>query len=599
MNIKSSIACSLLTIVLYGCSLDYTNTGTISPDNVWTDKAMISAFLADIEGGMKPGWPLGDANNSDEGMNGNASMTDYQRGEISVDNNGQGLSYGNIDKINFFLKQIENVDSSVLTEVEKREMVGQALFWRAWAYWGMVNIVGGVPLILEPQDVTNVESLFRSRNSTSECMTQIFKDLDDAISMLPNEWTGTNYGRIDKGCAMAYKGRLLMWWASPLFNPSNNQDRWQAAYDTNKEALEFLRSQGKGLYQGKFEDIWYDERNCEVVMVNQFYYPDHTFNQNVIRPLRLTKDNPNNNQAILPLLLAYPKKDGTKLTLDIDRLATDPAYNAQFVDEFYLDRDPRFYATIFSPGTVYPVPDLTGGQRYWPAWKKVENPDEPKGFQYASMVKDQLVDSEQATNTCFHQLKGLDKTLTIALVGNAAIDWIEIRFAEVLLNYGECANEIGKSAEALQVLYDIRKRAGIENKDGKYGITASTTSEIRQAYIDERFIELAYEGKRWGDLRRWKRFDILNNLKHRNALWLIAGKEVNPATFDWTNDMSEPEVRKMFSFDFIECPEGDKSIYKFNLSMNHWFYPIKKNDLDRNSKLEQNNEWGGTFDPLK
>ena len=128
MNIKSSIACGLLTMVLYGCSLDYTNTGTISPDNVWTDKTMISAFLADIEGGMKPGWPLGDANNSDEGMNGNASMTNYQRGEISVDNNGQGLSYGNIDKINFFLKQIENVDPSVLTEVEKREMVGQALF---------------------------------------------------------------------------------------------------------------------------------------------------------------------------------------------------------------------------------------------------------------------------------------------------------------------------------------------------------------------------------------------------------------------------------------------------------------------------------------
>ena len=189
--------------------------------------------------------------------------------------------------------------------------------------------------------------------------------------------------------------------------------------------------------------------------------------------------------------------------------------------------------------------------------------------------------------------------MTVALVGNAAVDWIEIRFAEVLLNYGECANEVGKTAEALQVLYDIRKRAGIENKDGKYGITASATSEIRQAYIDERFIELAYEGKRWGDLRRWKRFDILNNLKHRNALWLIAGKEVDPATFDWTNDMSDPEVRKMFSFDFIECPEGDKSVYKFNLSMNHWFYPIKKNDLDRNSKLEQNNEWGGTFDPLK
>lgn len=599
MNIKNSIACSLLAMMLYGCSLDYPNTGTISPDNVWTDKVMISAFLADIEGGLKPGWPLGDANNSDEGMNGASSMSNYLRGEISVDQNGKELSYGYIDKINFFLKQIERVPSNVLTDTEKEEMVGQALFWRAWNYFGMVNSIGGVPLILEPQDVTNVVSLFQPRNSTSECMAQIFMDLDDAISMLPDKWSGTNYGRIDKGCAMAYKGRLMMWWASPLFNPSGDQKRWQDAYEANKMAVEFLRSQGKELYQGKYEDIWYEERNCEVVMVNQFYYPEHTYNQNSIRPLRLSKDMANNNQAILPLLLAFPKKDGTKLTLDIDRLTNDRAYNAQFVDNFYTDRDPRFYATIFSPGTIYPVPDLTGGQRYWPAWQKEVDPNASNGFQYFSMVVQQLGLGEEATNTCFHQLKGLDRTLTISLTGNAGVDWIEIRFAEVLLNYGECANEVGKSTEALQVLYDIRKRAGIESNDGRYGITASSTEDIRQAFMDERFVELAYEGKRWGDLRRRKSFDILNKQAYRSTLRLVLKNNADLETFDWTKDMSDPEVRKMFSFDYIECPEGDKAVYKYNVSLNHWFYPIKKNDLDRNSKLIQNNEWGGTFDPLK
>jgi len=63
--------------------------------------------------------------------------------------------------------------------------------------------------------------------------------------------------------------------------------------------------------------------------------------------------------------------------------------------------------------------------------------------------------------------------------------------------------------------------------------------------------------------------------------------------------MFDPEVNKLFHFDYIECVDGDKSLYRFNLDNNHWFYPIKKDDLDRNSKLEQNNEWGGTFDPLK
>ena len=116
-----------------------------------------------------------------------------------------------------------------------------------------------------------------------------------------------------------------------------------------------------------------------------------------------------------------------------------------------------------------------------------------------------------------------------------------------------------------------------------------------------RRIEFAYEGKRWNDLRRWKRFDILNNLKYRSTLYPILEDYsiVQNGQFDWTKDMLDPDVRKLFHFEYIECVDGDKNIYRFNLDLNHWFYPIKKDDLDRNSKLEQNNEWGGTFDPLK
>ena len=88
-------------------------------------------------------------------------------------------------------------------------MRGQALFWRAWNYWDKVFTLGGVPLILEVQDVSDINSLLVSRNSTSECMAQIVKDLDEAISLLPDTWDDANYARIDKGCAMALKGRIL------------------------------------------------------------------------------------------------------------------------------------------------------------------------------------------------------------------------------------------------------------------------------------------------------------------------------------------------------------------------------------------------------
>ena len=93
----------------------------------------------------------------------------------------------------------------------------------------------------------------------------------------------------------------------------------------------------------------------------------------------------------------------------------------------------------------------------------------------------------------------------------------------------------------------------------------------------------------------------MNDIKYRSTLNLVINDNslVSNGTFDWTWSMEDPDVRKLFHFEYIECVDGDKNIYRFNLDLNHWFYPIKKDDLDRNSKLEQNNEWGGTFDPLK
>lgn len=577
------------SLFLAGCSLDYENTEAITPDAVWKDPKMINGFLNDIYGNMMPGWPI-TANNTDEGMNGPTEMSQYVRGEISVMNDGVGLDYKNIDKINYFLANIET--SEVLTETERKQLKGQALFWRAWDYWGKVFQLGGVPLILQPQNVQDVNSLIVPRNSTTECVTQILKDLDEAIADLPDTWTNENYGRIDKGCVMAFKGRVLLQYASPLFNPQNNQKRWEDAYKANADAVAFLKGVGKDLYQGKFEDIWYDEQNCEVIMLNQYYYPDHPLDQKNIRPQVLTKDMADQNQAILPLLMAFPKADGTPLELDVNRLS-DPSYNEQFINEFYNNRDPRFHATVFCPGTEYPCPDeLPNGMKFWNGWRIDDDGN------YVTLIQDELA-KQTPYGANFFQRKGLDE-LAVTEVYNGETDWVEIRFAEVLMNMGEAANEIGKTKEALQVLYDIRKRAGIQSTDGKYGITAASQNEIREAYIKERYIEFAYENKRWNDLRRWKRFDILNDLEYRSTLYLVV-KDYATITngFDWTKDMFDPEVSKLFRFDYQECVDGDKNLYKFNVSLNHWFYPIKKEDMDRNSKLEQNNEWGGTFDPLK
>nr|WP_250775157.1 RagB/SusD family nutrient uptake outer membrane protein [Dyadobacter sp. MSC1_007] len=574
-------------------NLDYANTSAINPDNVWNDEKLISAFLSDIHGNMLPGWPVnGDA--TDEGMNAPGSMSSYLRGIISVASTGQNLSYTNIDKINFLLDRLPTVSSTVVSEEKKKQMAGQALFWRAWDYFGKVSTFGGVPLILKPQDPLNREALFVPRNKTSECITQIIADLDLAIASLPDQWDNANYGRIDKGAAMAFKGKVLLWYASPLFNPTGDVARWQKAYDANKAAVDFLKSQGKGLLS-TYGQIWKQERNKEVIMVNQFSYPDHPFNQAGIRPQPLTKDAANNNQPVLSLLNAYPKKDGSPMQFDVAKLASDPAYNEQYLTDFVTNRDDRFYATIFTGGTPYPTPDLPAGTKYWSAWRKIADAASPGGVKYLSLAADQMGVTIGAGVSGFFAIKGLDNTLIKTLIGNAATDWVEIRFAEVLMNYGEAANEVGKSEEALQVLKDIRARAGIiPGTSGKYGITAATQAEMREAYMAERFVEFAFENKRWGDLRRWKRFDVINKLGFRHGIYFVLkdGQKI-----DWTDDLSDPAVRKKFTAVYIDNLDGDPQ-FKFNLDLNHWFYPISQPNLDASAPLKQNAEWGGPFNPL-
>lgn len=585
---------SLFTLFSCKEGLDYENTNAIVPDAVWKDPNLIDGFLNDIYGGLNPGWVF-NASVSDEGLNGAKDMNNYLRGILTIDNANYSLDYQYIDKVNYFLFNIKDVPTDVLSQEQNQLLVAQAKFWRAWVYWDMVKNVGGVPLILEPQDVLDKERLYRSRNKTSECMAQIVQDLDDAIAVLPGKYSNAgDYGRITKAAAMAFKGRILLWYASPLFNTDNSKDRWQAAYDANKAAINVLNQEGYGLYPD-FRQLWYDERNEEVIMVNQYFYPGHAINFNAIRPEPFTKDASNQNQPLMSLLLSFPKKDGSPMHLDINKLKEDPSYNTDFMTDFYMNRDDRFYTSVFCGGTPYPTPDILSGQSakvtFWNAWRWSD-----KDNKYNTLYLDYDMSGNPGVSGFFDR-KGLDTTLINAEVGNGQTDWVEIRYAEVLMNLGECANEIGETPEALQALYAIRKRAGIESGSDNYGVTASTREEIRMAYINERQAEFAFEGKRLGDLRRLKRYDILNEQQRRHVLYLVLKQ--NESVPALTETIMDPEVRKKFRFDYIDNVDGDDS-YRFNLSLNHWFYALNPSQISQSmNKLEQNKEWGGNFDPLQ
>jgi len=574
--------------------LDYQDTTAITPGNVWSSPALIRAYLTDVYGGSMPGWDLGSAQSSDEGFSSEKSMGEYQRGIIGVEKTTASLNYTIIDKVNHFLDQLATLPTTVLDAETNKRFQGEAKFWRAWSYWGMVQNLGGVPLILHTQNPNDKASLRVPRNKTSECIAQMVKDLDSAALLLPVTYTdAADYGRITKLAALGLKGRILLWYASPLFNPNNDQARWTAALAATKAAAD---AAGYDLFPN-YRGIWYSA-NKEQIMVHQYDFDNkHYANFAYIRPQPFTNGATDNNRPCLPLLLAYPKRDGSPMEFDATRL-DDPAYGDQLLTDFYTNRDDRFYASIFPGGTVYPTMEKfsiadPAPTTFWMAFAKSSR------NVYDSNMN-QAVNGYPCSRSSFYDRKGLDTTLTANQVWNGAKSrswWAPMRHAELLLNYAECANEAGDQSIALEMLKLVRKRAGITVGTGNYGITAASQAEFRTAIMNERQVEFAFENFRLPDLRRWKKYDILNSLPGRQLLLLVL-KDNLPFPSK-TDNIMDATVRAKFKFLYVPSLDNDAA-YRFNLDLNHWFYAIPPAQISKEPDvLFQNNEWGGTFDPLQ
>lgn len=138
--------------------------------------------------------------------------------------------YGRIRAVN---ESIEGISSGSIGQADKDIFLGQLYFMRAWCYYNLFKWYGGVPLVTDVQNP--VSSSITPRATTKETYDFIMSDLDKAAKLLAEKtmnggWTGTDYGRVTTGTALALKGRLLQLWCSPLFNRSDDKSRWEEAY---------------------------------------------------------------------------------------------------------------------------------------------------------------------------------------------------------------------------------------------------------------------------------------------------------------------------------------------------------------------------------
>src|SRR5699024_1426001 len=206
-----------------------------------------------------------------------------------------------------------------------------------------------------------------------------------------------------------------------------------------------------------------------------------------------------------------------------------------------------------------------------------------------------------ATTSGFYCKKAIDPDLKLNDVPYAGTDWMEIRYAEVVLNLAESACGIGKLNEAYDGLVAIRKRAGIEaGANNLYGLKPNMTrDEMFKAILHERQIEFAFEGKRYWDLRRLKLFEpLLNGTKRTGVTIKLNTSAISADDFAAQRDTMNLDYAYENYFE-IESKVLDTK-FEINWQPNYYFFALPQQALDNDSKLKQTKGWpGGTFDPLK
>jgi hypothetical protein len=481
-------------ILLSSCSknfLDKNPTDRLNATTFYTTKSAINAALTSCYSTLQDemftsGNPYYDCL-SDNGyaVFNTYSAVSLSQGPINPTSGGYidkvySQSYTDIARYNIFLKTLADYTGKDLSESDKSEFAAEAQLMRAMKYFVLYKFYGEVPLVLEP---LTVDKIYQPKADSSQIKAQILSDIDFAIANLPNVSYATNNGHLVKAAAEVLKARVLLY----------------DAYNDDGTAKKDVMSQVKTItediiasnfykiapsFRGLFcDDLGQQEGNPEFIFSVKFLAPD---NQTSYLSFGQAAEYIwySNIPAINPLVNfanEFEFIDGTPFS------TSNPLYNPSNV---YENRDPRMSKTIFTDTVTF------------------ENGFTAKGLAVSA--------------TGYSYYKHITGTDAADIYGKKdGSDWPSMRYAEVLLMYAEAANEVdGPTPEVYSAINQIRSRADVLMPPLPAGLTQD---QMRNSIRHERRIELAFEGFRYDDLKRWKIADKVLNMP--------ATESVIPKTF--------------------------------------------------------------------
>jgi len=419
-----------------------------------------------------------------------------------------------IRKANLALEKIEEEGLFEGTAEEKNLLKGQALFFRGWFYFEICRYWGGMPYVTRVLDPT--ESLITeefNRLNFQETAKLMAEDFRAAADLLPNHWDesapgqatlGHNNDRINKFHALGYLGKALLYAASPMMNEeatgsdSYNAELCQQAADAFGELLALADQ--TGIYKLESLDDWTDnfwKLNYEKPGKNEGIMMPIIYDRGRVRWSAIGATCPSSfglnsgSNADVPAH-NYVKNFGMANGLPID----DPESGFDPNDP-WTGREPRFYKTIVVDGDNFS--NISSSEKYAQLYT---------GGRHRSQINPPSV-----TGYYSKKFNGMGPSFTVAVANRIQAYVPYLRLADVYLMYAEAVlysknggtpqSKSGSySMTAVQAMNAVKNRGGLPDMSSKY---TANKDVFFEEIVRERAVELAFEGARFCDLRRWNR----------------------------------------------------------------------------------------------
>lgn len=565
-RLNSRLLLVILALVCAACEsdiLDISPQDRIAEDAVWNDERLINAYHTELYNAIPHGFYIHMYSKyTDEAYNSApcCGADIFARNTFNPDNitavaggdfwGGHlyywDMGYQYIRKINIFLEKMAERTDKIANQ---DRLVAEARFLRAFIYFELIKRFGGVPIVTEAYDLSDVQKVSFRRNTFDECVAFIEQDLEAAMPYLPQRYASTdpNYGRATQDAALALRSRVLLYAASPLFNPSNDRTKWQKAADAAAALLDrgySLHPDYEELFRlpsGAPQNEYIFTRNFTTT--NGHQAPMH----NLSRRFGAYGGWWASNGPSQNLVDDYDMINGEPPFLWIDGTQVINPASGYDPQDPYANRDPRFYATIIHDDAVY------HGARF-EMWESED------GSTWGFDSYKQSGDNPRTSYVLRKFMPDDDTPLSWQMIYTNP--WPFFRLAEIYLNYAEAMFELGDEATAREYVSKVRARVGMPP------IPASVTGPALRARIyNERRIELAFEGHRFFDIRRWKIAEEIENRPIR-GMRIVKDLETGKKTYTPVVLLAkQPWEPKMY------------------------LLPIASDEIRRNPDLEQNPGW--------